>query len=342
MIALFVALCALVLLVLAWVLLELRRLARTSPEPVARLEARVEALTQHLGERIGQSTTVAGQWSSIVQRQVAEASRALGVVAERLGRLDEATRQVERVGQSIAGLERLLASPKHRGGLGEWTLELLLTEALPADQIARQHPLPSRGVVVDFAVRAADGQLIAIDSKFPLEAFRRLLEAEREGDDVAAARRRELHRAVRARVDEIARKYISPEDGTLDFALMYVPSESIYYELAVRDAGEAFLAYARERRVVVCSPNTLYAYLQAILFGLRGVQIARDARAIRAALEHLRQDVAGAREFFDRAAGQFRHASQNLEAVGAALGRVEARLDAVREIGDGAGRGRCR
>jgi DNA recombination protein RmuC len=141
-------------------------------------------------------------------------------------------------------------------------------------------------------------------------------------------------------VDEIAGRYICPADGTLDFAFMFVPSEAIYYELAVRDAdGGRFLAYARERRVVPCSPNTLYAYLQAVLLGLKGVRVAERARALHRTLEHLRTDVARARGVFVRSARQLEHAGRNLDEVGGALADIERRLDAslTLEIAEGSG-----
>ncbi|MGH7483454.1 MAG: DNA recombination protein RmuC [Longimicrobiales bacterium] len=303
---------------------------------LVRLEARVAALTTQLGARVGESAASSRELTALVGRQVDGASRSARELADRIARLDEATRQVERVGRSVAGLEQILASPKRRGGLGEWSLELLLEEALPAEQIQRQHRLASRDVVVDIAVRVPDGHLVAIDSKFPLEAYRRLLAA--ESDDAspeapaADAARRELQRAVRARVDEVAAKYISPEDGTLDFALMFIPSEGIYYELAVRGAGTGVHAYGRERRVHLCSPNTLYAYLQSLALGLRGVRIAEHARRIHATLDHLRQDVAGVRMLLDRAATQLGNAAQNVTGAGAALGAVEARLERIADV----------
>ena len=247
-------------------------------------------------------------------------------LGERIGRLDEVTRDVQRVGQSITGLEQILASPKLRGSLGEWTLESLLYEILPHSHVLRQHRLHARAVVVDVAVRTADDRLIAIDSKFPLESFRRVLQAEAAGAD---ARRAvvEFQRAVRERIDEIASKYISPEDGTLDFALMYVPSESIYYEITVRDRGNELLDYAREQRVVICSPNTCYAYLQAIMMGVKGIQIAESAREIQETLEHLRQDFVEARGRFDRASDQLRFAAQNVDAARQSLRDLEMRLE---------------
>ena len=247
-------------------------------------------------------------------------------LGERLGRLDEVTRDVQRVGHSISGLEQILASPKLRGGLGEWTLETLLYEVLPHDHILRQHRLHARGVIVDVAVKTADDRVIAVDSKFPLEAFRRILQCETSGADARRAQV-EFQRAVRDRIDEVSNKYISPEDGTLDFALMYVPSESIYYEIAVRDRGAELLDHAREQHVVVCSPNTLYAYLQAVMMGVRGLQIAESAREIQGTLEHLRQDFVEARSRFDRASDQLRYAAQNVDAARQSLRDLEMRLE---------------
>ena len=329
---------------------------RALAEPAARLESKVEVLTQQLGQRLGESSEAAHRIAQLVQSELASTrgsltqqidannqalSAALGsthaslsALGERLGRLDEATRQVEQVGKSISGLEQLFASPKMRGGIGEWALDMLLAEVLPADSVLRQHRLASRGVVVDFAVKAADDRIIPIDSKFPLEAFRRLAAAEAEGADDAKRLRSEFERSVRGRVDEIAGKYISPDDGTLDYALMYLPSEAIYYELAVRMEGTAFLDYARNRHVVPCSPNTLYAYLQAISLGLRGLQMTEQVRWIQGMLQHLRQDAGRAREAFEKTQKQLMYAANNLGEVGSSLGRIEERLqhiDAARE-----------
>lgn len=253
-------------------------------------------------------------------------NRQLQHLAERIGRLDEVTRDVQRVGQSISGLEQILASPKMRGSLGEWTLEALLYEVLPQSHVYRQHRLHARGVIVDVAVRTADDRLISIDSKFPMDAFRRVLQAESAGADARRALT-EFHRAVRDRIDEVASKYISPEDDTLDFAIMYVPAESIYYEIAVRERGADLLDYAREQRVVICSPNTLYAYLQAIMLGVKGIQIAENARELQEVLEHLRQDFVEARGRFDRASDQLRFAAQNVDSARQALRDLEMRLE---------------
>lgn len=310
------------------VFLELRRVRRASPDAIARLDARVQSFADQLGARIGESAATSRELTGLVGTRLDTANQTFQQITERLGRLEEATRQVERVGRSISELEQILASPKRRGGLGEWSLELLLDEALPAGQVARQHRLPSRDVIVDVAIRAPDDRWLAIDSKFPLEAYRRVLKADLDGVDAEAARR-ELQRAVRGRVEEIASKYISPEDGTLDFALMYIPSEGVYYELAVRESGGAFLEYCRSRRVYPCSPNTLYVYLQALVMGLRGQRIADETKLIQATLEHLRQEIGGAATLLERAATQQRNALQNVEAATSAVATIGDRLERV-------------
>ena len=325
-------------------------------EPAAKLESKVDVLTQQLGQRLGESSEAARAIAALVQAELrdtrgtltsqmqstnAALTSALGTthaslsaLQERLGRLDEATRQVEQVGKSISGLEQLFASPKLRGGIGEWALDMLLAEVLPGDAVLRQHRLQSRGVVVDFAVKAADDRIISIDSKFPLEAFRRLAQAEADGTDDAKRLRSEFVRSVKGRVDEIAGKYISPDDGTLEYALMYLPSEAIYYELIVRDDDTGFVDYARNRRVVPCSPSTLYAYLQAVALGLRGLQMTEQVRWIQATLQHLRQDAAKAREAFEKTQKQMMYASNNLGEVGSSLGKIEDRLDHIEEAKD--------
>lgn len=274
---------------------------------ITRMQARIDGVTTQTGV------------AALVTRQLSD-------LAERIGRLDEATRHVERVGDSIVELEQLLAAPKLRGEFGETALETLLAEVLPSDQWARQHRLDSRGVIADAVVRTGDGRWLAIDSKFPIDAYQRVMDAEQRGSD-ETARRGEFIRSVRARIDEIARKYISPDDDGLDFALMFIPAESVYYEIAVRDRDYGLAQYARDRHVLLCSPNTLYAYLQALMIGIRGAHIAREVKGVLGMLEHLRQDLGQAQDSFARATTQLRYAASNLEEARGALTRVEERVD---------------
>jgi len=276
-------------------------------------------------------TEMAGQMGTMgtgVQDQLRHVTAVVGAVQGSLGQLGEATQRVFDVGRDIAGLEQILKSPKLRGGVGEILLENLLAQILPREHYTLQHAF-STGDRVDAVVRIG-ARLVPVDAKFPLENFRRMLE------DADEEKRRQMRRAfvrdVKARVDEVAKKYILPDEGTFDFALMYVPAENVYYEIIVRDDAaeeEAAAEYAIGRRVIPVSPNSFYAYLRVIVLGLRGLEIERDAREIQAHLIRLRGDLEKFREAFDVLGKHLTNARGKYEDAAAALTRVEAKLDGI-------------
>ncbi|MEE9172814.1 MAG: DNA recombination protein RmuC [candidate division NC10 bacterium] len=281
-------------------------------------------------------TEMAGQMGTMgsgVQEQLRHVTQVVGTVQGSLGTLGEVTQRVFDVAKDIAGLEQILKSPKIRGGLGEIFLENLLAQMLPREHYALQYTF-STGDRVDAVVKIGE-RLAPVDAKFPLENFRRLLEEPEE------EKRRQLRRAfgrdVKARVDEIAKKYILPDEGTFDFALMYIPAENVYYEIIVKDEAtedESAADYAIGRRVIPVSPNSLYAYLRVIVLGLRGFQIERDAREIQARLIHLRGDLEKFREGFDVLGKHLTNARSKYEDAAATLNRVEAKLDTVEGLGE--------
>lgn len=224
----------------------------------------------------------------LILRGGADQTRVLSDVRERLGALAEVTRRLEAMGASVTEVQQLLQVPKLRGTLGEIWLEELLRQILPASHYEMQHAFRS-GERVDAVLRLGD-RLVAVDAKFPLEACQRMLaaagaEAERE--------RRAFARSLRARIDEIADKYIRPDEGTYEFALMYIPAENVYYEAVLRaedpEDAKSVLGHAMRRRVIPVSPHTFYAYLLVILHGLKGMQVERHAREIAERLGGLRQ-----------------------------------------------------
>jgi DNA recombination protein RmuC len=193
--------------------------------------------------------------------------------------LAEATAHLESVGRSVAEVQELLRVPRLRGTLGEIWLEELLRQVFPAGLYQMQFAF-NTGEKVDAVLRVGD-RLVPIDSKFPLEACQRMLAAEGEEE---ARERRMFRRSLRERVDEIADKYIRPEQGTVDFAFMYVPAESVYYEAVVRgeqlEHQDSVVGYALARHVIPVSPNTFYAYLAAVLHGLRGLEVEERAQEL--------------------------------------------------------------
>ena len=244
---------------------------------------------------------------------------------ERLGQLAEATRQILEVGKDISSLQDILQPPKLRGGLGETLLQNMLSQLLPAESFGMPHQF-STGQV-DAVIHLADG-LVPVDAKFPLENFRKMLESTEERDK--RHWRREFARDVRKHIDDISTKYILPDEGTLDFALMYIPAENIYYEIIVKDEGEESIAdYALSKRVIPFSPNTFYAYLQAISIGLRGLRVEKYARQILADLTRLKGDFDSFHEHFRVLGTHLRRARDKYEDGQSSLDRFEDKLSSL-------------
>ena len=255
------------------------------------------------------------------------AAQVVGDVQGSLGKLGEATQRVVEVGRDLQGLERILKAPKIRGGLGETLLEQLLAQMLPGEHYALQHGFKT-GDKVDAVLRIG-GRLVPVDAKFPLENFQRMV-AEPE-EERRRPHRKSFARDVKLRVDEIAKKYILPDEGTYDFALMYVPAENVYYEIILKDgdADDAIAAYALSRRVVPVSPNSFYAYLQVVILGLRGLRIEANAREIQNDLTRLGGDITRVREHMDKLGGHLGHAQKQFTDAERALARFETKLEAV-------------
>jgi DNA recombination protein RmuC len=295
----------------------------------ASVAAHLQGVTAEVNRRLGEAMTLIQDAQSAMGQRMDQAAGAVSQVSTQLGTLSESTRRLEQLGREVAGLEQILRAPKLRGGFGEILLERLLAEILPAGTYRLQHAFRG-GDKVDAVIVLAD-RLVPVDSKFPLENFRRLVEEPQ--DDRRRAARRAFGRDVRNRVDEIAKKYILPDEGTFDFALMYIPAENVYYEVIVKDDDEADeegpLAYALSRRVVPVSPNSFYAYLQVILLGLKGLRIEQNAREILATLGRLSGDLGRFREQFDTLGKHVTNAKNKYDEAATALARFETKLETV-------------
>lgn len=258
-----------------------------------------------------------------VPRQVAEEgaiqARSLAEVRERLAGLEAAARQLEALGTAVDDIRQIVTVPRLRGAMGELWLEELLADVLPAGHWERQYGFRS-GERVDAVVRVGD-RVIPVDAKFPLEACRRMLAA--TGAD-AERERRGFARSLKERVDEIADRYIRPDEGTFPFALMYVPAEGIYWE-AVR-LDDDVLGYARGRNVVLVSPHTFFAYLQAIAHGLRGLAVEARARELLDGLTALRQAADRFAQTIDRTRRHLQHAGRQVDELARAGGEIGERL----------------
>src|SRR5215216_1415990 len=269
------------------------------------------------------------QLDSKVDRRLESATQTTNKIHERLGKVDEATTQMLERAKDLARLEQALRPPKARGGFGELLLENLLRDRLPPSAWETQHTFAS-GDRVDAIVNV--DRVIPIDSKFPLDNFNRLVEA--EADDERTLAERQFARDVKGHIDAIASKYIRPDEGTYDFAFMYIPVEAVYYELACGKTG-ALLAYAHDRRVFPVSPTTFTAYLQVIALGLRGMQIEQHAHEVMAYVADLQRDFGRFSDDFDKVGTHLGHAQSKYHEAGKRLDRFETKLErAVEERGE--------
>jgi len=225
-----------------------------------------------------------------MSKQLHASSKLVQDVTERLTKLDETNKRVVDVADELRQLQNVLQNPKQRGVLGEFYLEQILQNLLPPSSYSLQYKI-SDGNVVD-AVIHLDDKLLPIDSKFSLENYNRLVEAK-------GAAREQFEKAfkddLKKRIDETA-KYILPKKGTMDQALMFIPSEAIYYDLLANKVGSSgvngrdLMQYAAvEKRVVIVGPSTLSAMMQVIVQGLKSLEIQKDTEVIRKNIESLQK-----------------------------------------------------
>jgi DNA recombination protein RmuC len=299
---------------------ELRRdllsLSSTQAQSAAKMESlagtvatRLEAVSAAVQKGVRDSAEVTSQLTSQAQSAM---SNELKNTREQINQIQQQLGQVQQAGQQMhdtaAKLESILGGAKNRGTFGETTLERLLEDSLSRSQYTLQYSFRS-GKAADAVIHLRDKKIMAIDSKFPLDAFQRLEVEDEQGRKEA---RRDFVNAVKNHANSIAEKYIVPDEGTLELALMFVPSEAVYYELLrSTDSKEiAADAYCRSKKIVPVSPNTLYAHLSVIAMGLRGMQIEENAKRLSANLDGLRKHLENFSEPFDKIGKHLNNAQQ--------------------------------
>lgn len=289
------------------------------------IESRLGSVEARLDRRLsevheGFDRRLEGLDSRLLSSQQSAGQTATQIV-DRLGKLDGTAAQMLQKAADLGRLEQALRPPKARGGFGELLLENLLRDRLPPSAYEIQHTFDS-GERVDAIVRA--DRTIPVDSKFPLDNYLRLAEA--ESDEERTLAERQFARDVKQHIDAIASKYIRPDEGTYDFAFMYIPVEAVYYELACGKTG-ALLTYAHDRRVFPVSPTTFTAYLQVIALGLRGMQIEERAHEVMAYVAELQRDFDRFSDDFDKIGTHIGHAQSKYHEAGKRLDRLETKLE---------------
>jgi len=264
--------------------------------------------------------------TKIVGEKVEGSMGVFGDVRQRLGELAEKAKAIEEAGKNISSLQELLRAPKFRGGFGELLLQRLLADILPAGSYSLPYTFKG-GETVDAIIRIG-GNLVPIDSKFPLEDFKRVVAAKEEEQE---ALRKQFTQTIKKHIKDVT-KYILPDEKTFDFALMYIPAENIYYETIIRGTGESdIFSYALENRVVPVSPNSFYAYLQVIVQGLRGLHIEAAAHEIRGRLGRLQGDLANFQGDYATLGTHIRHAAQKYDEAERKLTKLGDKLQLAGE-----------
>lgn len=215
-----------------------------------------------------------------IHNQLKNSNEVIGEIQQKLGSLETTTKNIQDISKDISSLQEILSAPKLRGNLGEYLLEELLRDILPPQHYAMQYRFKN-GTTVDAIIRLQGG-IVPIDSKFPLESFQRLIKA--ETNEEKKSYKKEFISSVKKRIDEIASRYIIPSENTFDFAMMYIPAENVFYETIINDGltnkDYEIFNYAIQRHIIPVSPQSFYAYLMAIAYGLKGFRIEQEAKHI--------------------------------------------------------------
>lgn len=251
---------------------------------------------------------------------------------KQIGDLHGSSRNMLALGDEVKKLQKIFTTTSLRGQMGEWSLKGILENVLPGDAYSLQHSFKN-GSRVDALVRM-NSYSVPVDAKFPLPSFEKMIAAEDEQQRQGF--RKQFLRDVCSHIDEIAGKYINPDEGTLDFALMFIPAENVYYETIVKypDQNSDILGYALEQKVIPVSPNLLYAYLMTVVMGLHGLQIEKQAAQIRSNLKKLNSGFAAFLSTWDilgkhvrNTSNQYEQGQKRLDRFASALTNAQGQQD---------------
>jgi DNA recombination protein RmuC len=306
---------------------EMQRLLTTQAQGISAQMGQVtQLLTQHLTEvrhELEQGVTTASQITADAQRdmtdQLRNSTETLNRLTQHLGEMQKSGQELTQAAQTM---QAVLGGPKSHGVVGEAQLETLLSDVLPKSAYEFDYEF-SNGMLAT-AVLHAGRKLVAIDAEFPLDACRKVVEQDDE------ATRAEFAAAVRKHVDEVAETYILPYEDTLDLALMFVPSESAFVELLLTQNEQGRLDdYCRQKHVLPVSPNSLHAYLSAILIGLKGMEFEENAKRMLAGLDDVKKQFDQFAQSHAEIGSQLRQIQETYEEAGRRFASAQTALAAT-------------
>lgn len=265
--------------------------------------------------------------TQVLQENSKQLNDRLDKAAEVIRDVNKEVGKMSEIGRNMQELQDFLKSPKLRGNIGEHVLKDLIAQIFPKNSFHLQYAFRS-GEKVDAAIQT-DAGILPIDSKFPMENFQKYVKA--QSQDEKESYKKEFARDVRKHIDAIAQKYILPSEGTMDFALMYVPSETVFYEIINADD---IVEYARKERVYIVSPSTLYAHLQTILLSFEGKKIESKTKEVFALLRSLQIDHKKVGESLDTLGKHLTNASGQYAQVTKGFAQLGNKLLSTKELSD--------
>jgi DNA recombination protein RmuC len=288
------------------------------------LQNQLNELNRTIESKLGESAKAMSDSTNKAFTQATESTRLIREITQELAKVGEGQRQVVSIADNLKNLQDILKNPKQRGVLGEYYLETVLKNVLPPNAYQMQYPFKD-GTIVDAAVITKDG-IIPVDSKFSLENYNRILESsdktERERFENAFAN------DLKIRIDETSR-YIKPEEGTLGFAFMFIPSEAVYYDLLVNKVGALksnnvnLIEYASgKKKVIIVSPTTFHAYLLTVLQGLKALRIEESAKKIGERVGELGKHLLSYEEYFGKVGKNLTTTVSAYNAAGKEFGKI--------------------
>ncbi len=268
-----------------------------------------------------------GDVAKLLQSNTKQLNERLDTAARVIGDLKKNLGEMSEVGKGIRSLQEFLQSPKLRGNIGEQVLQDMIGQTFPKNSFHLQYSFKS-GVKVD-AVLKTDAGLLCIDSKFPMENFSLMHKGETEAERNQA--KREFLADIKKHVSDISKKYILPEEGTMDFALMYIPSESVYYEIANMNE---LMEFARKQRVYPVSPNTLYAHLQVLLLSFQGKDLEQKSKQVFQLLRAIQKDYGKVEENLGVLGRHITNAHNSMSSVSSSFGLMGQKLSQTNSLNE--------
>lgn len=299
------------------------------------VDALRENLQQTLGDRLDKNQAM---MRDTLTRQLSESAKLIADVTNRLTKLDETNRQVKDVADDLRTLQNILQNPKQRGVLGEYFLQTVLDNVLPPDRFSLQYRFKD-GDIVDAVIFLDKNKVLPIDSKFSLENYNRLVE---ETDkDRRELLSKQIKIDLKNRIDETA-KYIKPNENTMEFAFMFIPSEAVYYDLLINKVGTSgvsardLIEYAfAEKHVIIVSPTSFMAYLQTVMQGLRSLQIEEQAKDIRIRVGQLGKHLTAYDTFMQKLGSSLGTTVNHFNTAHKELGKIDKDIVRIGEVSPG-------